>query len=120
MISALTSGVSGLQNHQARLNVIGNNIANINTIGFKSSRTTFKELLSQTVSGARSPQEGLGGTNPVQFGLGSAIGSIDSIITQGSLTATGLTTDVAIQGDGFFILSNGAENVLHQSRGLHV
>ena len=109
MISALTSGVSGLQNHQARLNVIGNNIANINTIGFKSSRTTFKELLSQTVSGARSPQEGLGGTNPVQFGLGSAIGSIDSIITQGSLTATGLTTDVAIQGDGFFILSNGAE-----------
>ena len=111
MMSSLFSGVSGLRNHQVKMDVLGNNIANINTIGFKSSRTTFQEALVQTVNGAGRPSDLSGGTNAVQLGLGMDVASIDNLFTQGGLETTGNVTDLAIQGNGFFVLtdSNGAE-----------
>ncbi len=110
MLSALFSGVAGLQNHQIALNVIGNNIANINTVGFKGGRTTFAETLVQRISGAQGPSGSYGGRNPVEIGLGMRLASIDQQFNQGNLEATGNTTDLAIQGDGFFILSDGEQN----------
>jgi flagellar hook protein FlgE len=107
MMRALFSGVSGLRNHQMRLDVIGNNIANVNTIGYKSSRVNFQELFSQTIQGASAPTEDRGGTNPQQIGLGMKVGSIDTLHNQGNLQVTGKSTDLAIQGDGFFVLKRG-------------
>lgn len=104
------SGVSGLKVHQNQMDVIGNNISNVNTTGFKGSRVTFKEMLNQTLSGASSPQEGRGGTNPNQIGLGVQLGSIDTNMGQGSLQSTGKMTDMAIQGNGFFIVNDGSQN----------
>jgi len=104
------SGVSGLKVHQNQMDVIGNNISNVNTTGFKGSRVTFKEMLNQTLSGASSPQEGRGGTNPKQIGLGVQLGSIDTNMGQGSLQSTGKMTDMAIQGNGFFIVNDGSQN----------
>ena len=107
MMRALFSGVAGLKNHQTRMDVIGNNIANVNTYGFKTSRATFQDMLSQTLSGAAKPEENRGGVNPKQVGLGMTIASIDRIFTQGSLQTTGAQTDMAISGDGFFVVSDG-------------
>lgn len=101
------AGVSGLRNHQIRMDVIGNNIANVNTIGFKKSRVTFQEMLNQTMRGASSPQSNRGGTNPQQVGLGVAIAGIDTIHTDGGPQPTGQMTDLAIEGDGFFIVRDG-------------
>ena len=81
MMRSLYSGVSGLKNHQTRMDVVGNNISNVNTTGFKSSRVTFSDTLSQTLSGASAPTENRGGTNPKQIGLGSATSSIDMVCT---------------------------------------
>jgi len=114
MMGSLFAGVSGLRNHQIRMNVIGNNIANVNTIGFKSSRVTFEEALAQTIKAARQPEGTLGGINPMQSGLGVSLSSIDNIFTQGSLESTGQITDLAVQGNGFFILSDG--EIKHYSR----
>ncbi len=108
MISSLFSGVSGLRNHQVRMDVLGNNIANINTIGFKSSRVTFQEALIQTMRGAGRPSDISGGTNAVQLGLGMNVGGIDNLFSQGGLETTGKITDLAIQGNGFFVLTDGA------------
>jgi len=108
MMASLYSGVSGLKNHQTELNVIGNNIANINTIGFKGSRVNFQEALIQTTKGAGRPSSVSGGTNPIQLGLGMQVATIDTIFEQGGLETTGQITDLAIQGSGFFIL--GDEN----------
>ena len=103
--STLSTGVSGLQSNGTRLSVIGNNIANSNTAGFKAARVSFNEYLVQTIAEAKRPLEGgNGGVNPVEFGLGVGVASIDNIFTQGSLEATGVTTDMAIQGEGFFVL----------------
>ncbi|MBI4652136.1 flagellar hook protein FlgE [Candidatus Desantisbacteria bacterium] len=110
MMRSLFSGVAGLRNHQLFLDVIGNNIANVNTMGFKSSRVTFKDTLNQTIKGATFPADGKGGTNAQQVGLGTSIGSIDTLFSQGSLQSTGLITDLAIQGDSFFVLSDGSNN----------
>ena len=77
MMRSLFSGVSGLKNHQTRMDVIGNNISNVNTTGYKSSRVNFTDMLSQTLSGASTPNNNVGGTNPKQIGLGSAVGAID-------------------------------------------
>lgn len=107
MLRSMFAGVSGLRNHQIKMDIIGNNIANVNTIGYKKSRTTFQDMLSQTLRGASSPQNNLGGTNPQQVGLGMNIGSIDTIHTGGAVQPTGKITDLAIQGDGFFILRQG-------------
>ena len=107
MMSSLFAGVSGLRNHQVKMNVIGNNIANVNTIGFKGGRATFQEALVQTLKGAGRPTAISGGTNPVQIGLGMTVGAIDTIFQQGGLETTGQITDLAIQGSGFFVLSDG-------------
>lgn len=107
MMSSLFSGVSGLRNHQVRMNVIGNNIANVNTTGFKSGRVLFQDALVQTIKGAGRPSEISGGTNPVQIGLGMKVGTVDTLFTQGGLETTGQITDLAIQGSGFFVLSDG-------------
>ncbi len=111
MIRSLFGGVSGLRNHQTLMDVIGNNIANVNTIGFKAGRVTFKESLAQTLKGAQGATENTGGKNPMQVGLGMTIGSIDSMFTQGNLENTGQVTDLAIQGDAFFVVSNGEQNM---------
>jgi len=100
MISLYT-GVSGLAAHQQAVDVIANNIANINTVGFKAARVTFEDALSQTLAGGGTS------TNPVQVGLGVAVGSIDPDMTQGALQATGRSGDLAIQGGGFFVLGDG-------------
>jgi len=96
-----------MQNHQTRMDVIGNNISNVNTTGFKRGRVNFQDLLSQQMSGAAKPTDELGGVNPKEVGLGMNIASIDTIHTQGSLQTTGVQTDVAIQGNGFFIMKSG-------------
>ena len=108
MIQAMYNGVSGLRAHKTQMDVISNNIANVNTVGFKSSRVNFQEMFSQTIRGASAPKDdGLGGTNPAQIGLGASIGSIDVSQSQGSLQPTGKNTDMAIEGNGFFILGDG-------------
>jgi flagellar hook protein FlgE len=111
MMRSLFSGVSGLRNHQTRMDVIGNNIANVNTVGFKGSRVQFQDVLSQTITGASSAQGNRGGTNPMQVGLGMGLASIDTIFTDGSFQPTGKGTDLSIQGQGFFILSNGNQQI---------
>ena len=107
MMRSLFSGVSGLQNHQTRMDVIGNNISNVNTTGFKRGRVNFQDMLSQQMSGAARPTTAVGGVNPKEVGLGMTVASIDTIHTQGSLQTTGVQTDLAIQGNGFFVLKNG-------------
>ncbi len=105
MLKSLFSGVSGLQSHQIAMDVESNNIANVNTIGFKYSRANFSDLLAQTNQIATAPQNELGGKNAVQVGLGATVASVTRIHTQGSIQNTDKNTDVAIQGDGFFIVS---------------
>jgi fagellar hook-basal body proteins len=105
MMRSLYSAISGLKNHQIKMDVIGNNIANVNTTGFKRSRVTFSTMLSQTLKGASSPTATSGGTNAIQVGLGSSLGSIDQIMTQGSSQSTGNPSDMMLQGPGFFTLS---------------
>ena len=107
MQRSLFAAVSGLRNHQVKMDVIGNNIANVNTTAFKGGRVRFQDILSQNIRGASAPQLGRGGLNPAQVGLGMSIGAIDTIHTQGSLQNTGRPTDLAIQGNGFFVMSDG-------------
>lgn len=102
---SLWSGVSGLQAHQIAMDVEGNNIANVNTTGFKHSRANFSDLMNQTSKVATAPQGELGGKNPMQVGLGTQINSITKIFAQGSIQTTKKNTDLAIQGDGFFVVS---------------
>ena len=111
MMRSLFSGISGLKNHIVRMDVIGNNIANVNTTGFRAGRVSFQDLLSQTIRGAAAPQGGRGGINPAQVGLGVNVASIENVMTQGSLQLSGKPTDMAIQGDGFFILSDGSRQL---------
>ncbi len=107
MLRSLYSGISGVKNQQAQMDVISNNIANANTDGFKTGRMTFSDALSETISGARGTAGNFGGANPIQIGRGSVISSIDTNFKQGSLDSTGMLTDVAINGKGFFIVSDG-------------
>src|SRR5918911_3553248 len=110
MMRSMFSAISGLKNHQTFMDVVGNNIANVNTTGFKQSRVTFQDILSQTVRGASGPQGGRGGVNPEQIGLGVLISGVDTIQTQGTLQSTGKLTDMAIQGDGYFVMSDGKQS----------
>lgn len=103
MLRSMYSGVSGLRSHQVYLDTVGNNIANVNTAGYKSGQVVFQDLLSQTMNGAGRPTEIYGGTNPYQVGLGTTIAGVQKNFTQGSAQDTGRTTDMMIQGDGFFI-----------------
>ena len=109
MMRSLYAGVSGMQNHQTRMDVIGNNVSNVNTTGFKRGRVNFQDMISQQLSGAAKPNEEKGGVNPKEVGLGMSIASIDTIFNQGNLQSTGVATDIAIQGNGFFVLKNGDE-----------
>jgi flagellar hook protein FlgE len=107
MMKSLYSGVSGLKNHQVRMDVVGNNIANVNTHGFKTERVTFQDMISQELAAASEPKENIGGVNPKQVGLGALIAAVDKIMTQGSFQTTGKNTDLAISGEGFFIVKDG-------------
>ena len=110
LLNSLFSGVSGLRNHQAMMDVIGNNIANVNTIGYKGSRVTFSDTFNQLIKSGTNPKEGTGGTNSMQVGLGMKINSIDRNWNQGTFERTGITTDLALQGPGLFVLkSNGSQ-----------
>lgn len=103
MMRSMFSAVSGLRNHQTMMDTIAANISNVNTFGYKSQRTTFKDALYQTLQGAGAPVAGgVGGTNARQVGLGMQLNSIDQIMTQGTTQNTGVVTDVLINGDGFF------------------
>jgi flagellar hook protein FlgE len=107
---SLFAGVSALRNQQTMMDVIGNNIANVNTVGFKSGRATFNELYAETLQGATRPTATSGGSNPMQVGLGMSISSIDTTFSQGILETTGNDTDLALDGDGFFVVnSNGQQ-----------
>jgi flagellar hook protein FlgE len=111
MSDALLAGVSGLTAHQKMLDVVGNNLANIDTLGFKTSRVTFSELLTQTLKEGTGPTDFTGGTNPEQIGAGVGIGSIDRDMTQGSMETTNQPLDMAIAGEGFFVLSDGTRDL---------
>jgi flagellar hook protein FlgE len=110
MMRALFAAIGGLRNHITYMDVVGNNIANVNTAGFKASRVTFQDMLSQTLAGASAPSTNRGGTNPTQVGLGMTLAGIDVAHTQGALQATGKPTDFAIQGAGFFIVRDGSRS----------
>jgi flagellar hook protein FlgE len=105
MLRSMYSGISGMKNFQTKLDVIGNNIANVNTYGYKKGRVTFKDLVSQTISGASGPANNIGGVNPKQVGLGSSLATIDTVHTQGSIQTTGRPLDLSISGDGYFVLA---------------
>jgi len=111
MMRSLFAGVSGLQNHQTRMDVLGNNIANINTTGFKRNRVNFQDILYQQLQGAARPTEEIGGVNPKEVGLGMTVAAIDTVHTQGSLQSTGIGSDLAIQGNGFFVLDNAGQQL---------
>jgi len=106
MPSGMSNAISGLTNYQKLIDVVGNNIANLNTPGFKAVNVSFKELMSQTIKGASAPTGNTGGTNPVQLGLGTTISSMEQNITQGPIEITGKSTDMAITGNGYFILKD--------------
>lgn len=116
MMRSLWAGVTGLQAHQIAMDVEGNNIANVNTVGFKYSRVSFADLVSQTDKVATAPQGELGGKNPMQIGLGTQINAVTKIFKQGSIQTTDKNTDVAIQGDGFFIVSPDGGNTKYFTR----
>lgn len=107
MIGAMYAGISGLQSHQIKMDVVGNNIANVNTAGFKKSTVTFEETLAQTKQSAKAPQDELGGINPIQIGLGTRVSSISTNFSQGTQQTTGRKTDLRIDGEGFFMLNDG-------------
>ena len=104
-LRSLFSGVSGLKNHQIMMDVIGNNISNINTVAFKAGRATFSEMFAQTLRGATAPTDLNGGTDPIQVGLGMSINTLDTLFSQGNIETTGQSTDLAIQGSGFFAVN---------------
>lgn len=111
MSYALSSGVTGLQAHQQMLDVAGNNLANVNTTAFKASRIGFAELLSQTLSQASQPTDSVGGTNAQQMGTGVGVASITANTTQGSIVNTNNPLDLAIEGEGYFVVSNGEQQL---------
>jgi len=113
---SLWSGVSGLNAHQIAMDVEANNIANVNTIGFKYSRTNFQNLLSQTVKSATAPQGELGGKNSLQIGLGATVSAVETMFKQGSIQNTDKTTDMAISGDGFFVVSDDGGKTYRYTR----
>jgi flagellar hook protein FlgE len=111
MSFALTAGVTGLQAHQKMLDVAGNNLANVNTNAFKASTITFSELLSETIKKASQPTSSIGGTNPQQMGSGVGVANIMRDMSQGNIVNTGQPLDLAIEGEGYFVLNDGQQNV---------
>jgi len=122
MLRSMFSGVSGLRSHQTMMDVIGNNIANVNTVGYKAGTTVFQDLLSQAIRGAGVPDDsasGAGGTNPAQVGLGVTITGISNNFTQGASQLTGRATDLSIQGDGFFVVRDNGEQLYTRAGSLN-
>ncbi|MBE1514456.1 flagellar hook protein FlgE [Nesterenkonia halotolerans] len=115
MLRSLNSGISGLRSHQTMLDTTGNNIANVNTSGFKSQSTQFQDTLSQMTQGARGAAEEMGGGNPAQVGLGVQVAGTATNFTQGSAQSTGRATDMMISGDGFFVLRKGGQEILSRA-----
>ncbi len=113
-IRAMYSAISGLKAHQDRIDVVGNNIANVNTVGYKSSRTTFSQVFSQTLRPQQAATSGRGAVNPAQIGSGVELASVDTIFTQGNFQSTGRLFDLAIDGDGFFALTDNVNNISGQ------
>ncbi len=113
MIRSLNSAITGLKNHQTKMDVIGNNIANVNTLGFKRSKVNFSTMFSQTIKDALDPMGNQirGGTNAIQLGLGVKIGSIDQVMTQGMAQSTGIDSDFMIQGNGMFVLDMDGQKI---------
>ena len=109
MIRSMFSAISGLRNHQSMMDVVGNNISNVNTTGFKSGAVVFQDVLSQSLRGAGAASAELGGTNPAQVGLGSRIAAVTTNFSQGALQRTGRATDLAVQGDGFFVVEQAGQ-----------
>ena len=120
MLRSLYAGMSGVKNSQAQLDVISDNIANVNTTGFKSNRMTFADTLSETLSGARGTAGNFTGANPIQIGRGSKISSVDTNFKQGSIDATGIFTDVAISGKGFFVVTDGLNQYYTRAGGFQM
>ena len=116
---SLYAGVSGLKNHQIMMDVTGNNISNVNTAGFKSGRVVFSETFAQTLRGTTAPISNVGGTNPMQIGLGTTLQQIDTLFAQGNIETTGQTTDLAIQGDGFFVVKQGDQKFYTRAGAFH-
>jgi flagellar hook protein FlgE len=110
MMRSMFAAISGLRVHQTMLDVTANNISNVNTAGYKSERTSFKDMLSQLQRDGGAPTTTIGGTNPAQIGLGVQLGSIDNVMNAGAIQATGSPLDIAIQGDGWFRVSNDPAN----------
>jgi len=107
MLRSLFAAISGIRGQQVKLDTIGNNIANVSTTGFKASRVRFQDMLSQTLRASSGPTAGRAGTNPAQVGVGVSVAGIDTLHTQGALQPTGRVTDLAMQGSGFFVMSDG-------------
>jgi flagellar hook protein FlgE len=122
MLRSMFSGVSGLRSHQTMMDVIGNNIANVNTVGYKAGSVVFQDLLSQAIRGAGVPDgaaDGAGGTNPAQVGLGVTITGIANNFTQGASQLTGRSTDLSIQGDGFFVVRDNGQQLYTRAGSLN-
>ncbi|PPK94519.1 flagellar hook protein FlgE [Kineococcus xinjiangensis] len=115
MLRSMFSGVSGLRSHQTMMDVVGNNISNVNTTGYKSSNVVFADTMSQLTKAAGAPQNGQGGTNPAQVGLGVRVNSISQNFTQGSSQSTGRATDLMLNGDGMFVVKQGEQTLYTRS-----
>ncbi|WP_044338005.1 flagellar basal body rod protein FlgG [Rossellomorea aquimaris] len=120
MLRSMYSGISGMKNFQTKLDVIGNNIANVNTYGYKKGRVTFQDIVSQQISGASAATANKGGINPKQVGLGAQLSSIDTIHTQGSLQTTGRPLDLSLSGDGFFMVQEGTTNLFTRAGNMYL
>jgi len=120
MVRSLYSGISGLRTHQVGLDVTANNIANVNTVAFKAGRATFKESMVQMLQGPSRPAGNQGGRNPMQLGLGVAVGSIDTMLRQGNFQTTGQITDLALEGRAYFAFSNGSSRYYSRNGGIQM
>lgn len=117
MLRSLFSGISGLRSHQTMLDVTGNNIANVNTTGFKASSVQFQDSLSQLLRNSMLPQQATGGQNPAQVGLGVQVAGISTNFAGGAPQPTGVPTDLMISGDGFFVVRSGGETLYTRNGG---
>ena len=111
MLRSMFSAISGLRAHQTKMDVTGNNIANVNTVGFKAQQTVFQDTLSQVIRAGGAPAADRGGTNPAQIGLGVKLAATTTNWTQGATQSTGRSTDFMIEGDGFFVTRSGTEDL---------
>src|SRR5215213_8412609 len=117
MMRGMYAAISGLKTHQIALDVTANDLSNVNTVGYKSARTTFKDSLSQIQRSGSGSTATIGGTNPAQVGLGTQLGSIDNVMVNGAFQATGAPLDVAISGDGWFRVGTGSPTLGNPTAG---